>query len=150
MSNLITNPDTNSYFDYISEDWIEINNEKVTLEKTDEVYEIRILKKLIEKRIIDNITNCWNFQGTPNTKYGVISYKGKTVNVHRFIAFICLGLRLENRNLYACHKCDNTRCFNPEHIFIGTALDNQNDAIIKGRRKRKIIKHKLNYGKILC
>lgn len=35
--------------------------------------------------------------------------------------------------LYACHKCDNRRCFNPEHIFIGTQKDNIQDAMSKRR-----------------
>ena len=33
-----------------------------------------------------------------------------------------------------CHKCDNPICLNPEHLFKGTGVDNQLDALIKGRR----------------
>jgi DNA invertase Pin-like site-specific DNA recombinase len=32
-----------------------------------------------------------------------------------------------------CHKCDNKRCVNPEHLFIGTYKDNFVDARLKGR-----------------
>lgn len=38
-----------------------------------------------------------------------------------------------NSKLLVCHKCDNTPCFNPEHIFQGTHQDNTNDCIAKGR-----------------
>lgn len=33
-----------------------------------------------------------------------------------------------------CHKCDVRNCVNPDHLFLGTQLDNVKDCIAKGRR----------------
>lgn len=33
----------------------------------------------------------------------------------------------------ACHRCDNPPCVNPDHLFVGTQLDNVYDCIVKGR-----------------
>lgn len=37
-------------------------------------------------------------------------------------------------NLFALHSCDIRRCIEPNHLFSGTAQDNTNDMISKGRK----------------
>ena len=54
-----------------------------------------------------------------------------TEYAHRFIYETLKGPIGE---FFVLHKCDNRRCINPEHLFLGTHQDNMDDMMHKGRQ----------------
>lgn len=89
-------------------------------------------------RYKENESGCWIWQGvfrSKNCRYGVIHLRkgrGGMVLAHRYF--------YENKHgeipkgMFACHKCDNPSCVNPDHIFIGTHTDNMRDKAKKNRQ----------------
>lgn len=59
---------------------------------------------------------------------------GKLVRKHRKVYAQAHGLSIEDLDGWVIrHKCDNPRCINPEHLEIGTHLDNERDKVERGR-----------------
>lgn len=75
---------------------------------------------------------CWNWLiGRFPNGYGMFSVKPKTLYAHRIAWVLTFGEIPEG--MYVCHTCDNKRCCNPAHFFLGTAADNNRDCQEKGR-----------------
>lgn len=91
--------------------------------------EIRLLRK---RKITES--GCWEWTGhIMKNGYGQIGLKGKVLLVHRASYMHFVGKI--PKNFFVCHKCDNPKCFNPEHLFVGTSNDNVQDMVKKGRQR---------------
>ncbi len=65
----------------------------------------------------------------------------RRVLAHRIAYSLAHGVTLDKSQV-VMHSCDNTKCVNPEHLRLGTQLDNIADCKAKGRSKRsKLIDH---------
>ena len=83
-------------------------------------------------------SGCWEWMTVSANGYGRFSLFGKGDWAHRASWFIHNG---ELPAGFICHRCDNPKCVNPEHLFEGTARDNTHDALRKGRKLGAPIKH---------
>lgn len=83
------------------------------------------MERFWSKVDVRNTSKCWPWRAYKDKDgYGMFLLEGKSERSHR----IALFLRTGNFPKYACHKCDNPTCCNPDHIYDGSHAENMRDA----------------------
>lgn len=94
--------------------------------------EFRFWKKVLKT------DSCWLWTGA-KTPYGYGLFypngrKGNRVRAHRLMWELTFGVIPQEMSVL--HKCDNTSCVNPDHLFLGNQRDNMHDMVQKGRHTK--------------
>lgn len=96
----------------------------------------RLDKKTTLGKILEHIdkrsNDCWELNKFLTKEgYGRIWHEKSQVLIHRFMYQEFKGCLLPE--LLVCHSCDNPKCVNPSHLWLGTPIQNIQDSISKGR-----------------
>lgn len=79
-------------------------------------------------------TGCWLWTGYYSYNgYGRVRQNHRKTPAHRMVWELAHGP--VPAGMFVLHRCDTRPCVNPDHLFLGTAQDNVNDMVSKGRSR---------------
>jgi len=82
-------------------------------------------------RLTANPNLCWEWQNAKVGGYGFLKINHINIRSHRIAYYLSTGV--DPLDLVVMHTCDNVGCCNPNHLKIGTQLDNIADMKKKKR-----------------
>jgi HNH endonuclease len=97
---------------------------------------IKSIDPLFSKSFKITLDGCWNWLLACRGNYGLVKRKGKMLKAHRYSYELFVGPIKDG--LLVLHKCDNPKCVNPKHLFLGTNADNMKDRDNKKRHSHGV------------
>lgn len=102
----------------------------------EENYKQELGERLTEG-MLPNANGCWIWQRVKCGNYGGLYVRGhKMVGAHRVSWCVFHGKIPKDQCIL--HRCDNTLCINPFHLFLGTHGENAKDRTLKARHPKHI------------
>jgi len=91
-----------------------------------------ISDRLLEAVMVDPNSGCWLWtKSLSEFGYGQISVSGKTTIASR-ASYRCFVGDIP-RGILVLHKCDTRACIRPDHLYLGTIVENTRDKLVRNR-----------------
>jgi len=109
----------------------------------------KTLEILYAQTTLNERTDCLEWQAAIGSHgYGSTYHNGELYLAHRLAYELAHHVKL-NSDDFICHTCDNKKCINVDHLFLGDAMANVEDMRSKGRQHAKLTEDEVRKIKTL-
>jgi len=96
---------------------------------------------------VGGLQDCWEWNGSPSGRYGQFMIDRKNIGSHRVSWELTYGPIPIGKSIL--HRCDNSRCVNPFHLYVGTQADNISDRAMRNSHNQGGMPSRLSDESIL-
>ncbi len=94
-----------------------------------------VADRFVARILVDPFSGCALWRGSKTPKgYGHLRV-GKDIKIAHRLAWELFRGPIP-AGLHVLHRCDNSQCVRPDHLFLGTNADNVADKVSKGRQAK--------------
>jgi hypothetical protein len=88
---------------------------------------------------VEKTDSCWIWKGTiKRGGYGKLCFKENKSAIASRVAYELFNGPIQD-GMYICHLCDVPSCVNPDHLWVGSHMENTLDMIEKERQHSKLL-----------
>jgi HNH endonuclease len=106
-----------------------------------------VKERLLKYSTPEPNTGCWlwtGYQMQGRLRYGVLHSDGKVRKAHRLSYETFVGPIPSGKIIM--HRCDTPECINPQHLSVGTNMENLHDCLNKNRNKQMVKRTHCKHG----
>ena len=99
--------------------------------------------RLILQSKVNSKTGCVEWKGQHKStvketnEYSSVEHDGKSTTAHRAAWLVFVGEIPDG--MFVLHKCDNRRCFSPDHLYLGTKKQNRQDFMLRHPKAKELM-----------
>lgn len=97
-------------------------------------------RAILDRRTsINSVTGCWEYQNTDGYGYGRVQIDNENYGTHILSAMLFL-MYIPTNGSMVCHRdevCKSKACWNPDHLYVGDAFDNNWDKHLVGNARSR-------------
>ena len=87
---------------------------------------------------VDKQEYCWIWKGATNRRrYGKFCFKENKTDIASRVSYELFVGPIESGK-FICHECDIPLCVNPDHLWVGSHVENMMDMVDKGRQYSRL------------